>query len=179
MKKSGILIGVVATILILPPLIVPLFIPWSEINCRHEDINIKNGQARYSRCVWFMQVSSRVEDTPLSLALGGSSLGPDDLEPWHHANTFSPGVSHSPHHRFHAALWQARMAGDLFEMLDASPERRREISANILKLWQQSGNDFEVNDYLDTLMGDYDAKNRRAGDARKGAGTATSSHDDI
>jgi hypothetical protein len=177
MKKSGILIGVVATILVLPPLIVPLFIPWSEINCRHEDINIKNGQARYSRCVWYMQISSRVEDTPLSLALGGSSLGRDDVESWHHANTFSPGVHHSPHYRFHAALWQAHTAGVFFEMLDASPERRREISANILKLWQQSGDYGGAGEYLHKLMSDYDAQNRRTGDAREGAGTATSSQD--
>lgn len=52
-----ILAGVVSVSLLLAPVIIPIFIPWPEINCWHEDINIKTGHARYTWCLWFVKVS--------------------------------------------------------------------------------------------------------------------------
>jgi len=67
-KKKKILwfaLGAILACLILPPVVVPVFVPWSEINCRHDDINIKTGQGRYSRYIWFVKVSEKVIETQL------------------------------------------------------------------------------------------------------------------
>ena len=64
-KRKTIIILISLLAVVLLPLVVPLFVPWSEINCRHQDINIKTGQARFSRILWFIKISEHVKDTPL------------------------------------------------------------------------------------------------------------------
>lgn len=141
MKKiARLTLGVALAGLLLPPLIVPVFFPWSPINCWHEEINIKTGQARHTRSLWFVTVSARVEDTPLSEALRGEIVDVSDIEPWHRVNTFSPGVHHSPHYRYHAALHQAKQLDAAFQMLDVGPEDRQSIAKEVLRLWQVDGN---------------------------------------
>jgi hypothetical protein len=131
--------------------VVPFVKPWSPINCRHQEINIKTGQARYSRHLWYVKVSERVEDTILSKVLGGESVDVADIAPWHTVNTFSPGLHYSPHYRFHAALFQASEIGLLFETLEPDAERKKQIVRNILTLWQTHGDYFEASRYIATL----------------------------
>ncbi len=139
MKKiAWLTLGVVLTGLLLPPLIAPA---WSPINCWHEEINIKTGQARYTRSLWFVTISTRVEDTALSEALRGEIVDVSDIEPWHRVNTFSPGVHHSPHYLFHSAHMMAKQLGAIFQMLEVGPEGRQAIAKEVLRLWQVDGND--------------------------------------
>ncbi|MBN1395638.1 MAG: hypothetical protein JW959_11490 [Pirellulales bacterium] len=153
--------------LILPLLVVPVFLPWSPINCRHEEINIKTGQARHSRYIWCVCVYKVITDTPLFIALQGEKIDVAYVEPWHLANTFSPGARHSPHYRFHAALHQAKWAGQIFEMTEASPEKKREIAETILKLWQRNGNYHEADKYL----GDFEKQMTEKASRRTRRGT--------
>ena len=43
-KRVRQVVVTVVAVLLLGPLVVPLFSPWSAINCRNQDINIKTGQ---------------------------------------------------------------------------------------------------------------------------------------
>lgn len=151
MRKRWIAMGVAVTVVLCAPLVVPIFFPWTDINCRHEDINIKTGQARYSRSLWFVKVSERFEDTPLSIALQGETVEVADIEAWHRSNTFSPGLRHSPHYRFHSALHQARMMDALAATFHLAPERKKEIAKLILTAWQQSGSDDSADELIDQL----------------------------
>jgi len=121
------------------------------MNCRNEEINIKTGQARYSRFLWYVKVSERVEDTILSQALGGESVDVADIAPWHMVNRFSPGLHYSPHYMFHGALSQARQVEFVFEMLEPDAQRQKQIVRDLLTLWQTTGNYFEASRYLATL----------------------------
>lgn len=146
------MIGVVAAGLLLAPLIVPVFVPWSAINCQHQDINIKTGQARYSRCLWFVKISEETKDTPLSAALQGELVDVADIKPWHRVNTFSPGVHYSPHYVFHGALYQANQMNMICTLHDLAPERKREIAKTILALWQNTGRDSGAEEYIHRLI---------------------------
>jgi hypothetical protein len=164
MKKPSMAVGVVVMGLLLAPLVVPIFIPWSGINCRHQDINIKTGQARYSRSLWFVKVSERIEDTPLSLALQGDSIDVADIKAWHRVNSFSPGVHHSPHYLFHSALHQAHQMGLLESLYDLTPGRKKEIAKAILTAWQQSGRDSGADELIYKLMEEGTSNKQDAGD---------------
>jgi len=151
-KRLCTVLGVVLAAVLLPPVVVPMAKPWTEINCRHQDINIKTGRARYSRYLWFVKISEEVRDTPISVALEGKVIDVADIKPWHRVNTFSPGLRHSPHYRFHGAFAQARKMEMTFELIDANSEERCEIAESILKLWQTEGRYFPVDDYLQTVF---------------------------
>ena len=148
-RKS--LIGVLA-LLIAAPLVVPLLLPWTTINVRHQDINIKTGQARFSRYIWFVRVSRRTAETPISTALAGKSVDVAAIEPWHRVNTLSPGVPNSPHYVFHGALHQAYALGSLFEMANMPETSRADIATTVLTMWQTDGSDFAASEYIHELM---------------------------
>jgi hypothetical protein len=133
--------GIVALGVLLPPVAVPLFAPWSEINCRHADINIKTGQVRHTRSLWFVTVSERVEDTPLSLALHGETVDAADIEAWQRdtAISFLPWVRHSPHYVFHGAVGKAYEVETSRTLRDLEPGRRKDVARSILVAWQTTG----------------------------------------
>jgi hypothetical protein len=152
MKKPRILVGMLVAGLLLAPFIVPVFVPWSEINCECQEMNIKTGQARYSRRLWFVTMSERIDDTPLSLALQGETVDVADISAWHRVNTFSPGVRHSPHYLFHGALHQAGQFEMIATMSDLNPDRRREVAKGILTAWQQTGRYNGADEYIRSWM---------------------------
>lgn len=148
MKRLWISISVVAAVAVLAPLVVPWIIPWSCINCRHEDINIKTGIVRQARYLWFVQVSERFLDTPLSLILDGERVDVAGIEEWQRVNTFSPGAPNSPHYVFHDAVHQALVIDSVEPLQELSLERKRELARAILTSWQQLGNDEGADELL-------------------------------
>lgn len=152
MKKSKRFIILTVGVLFLAPFLVPLFIPWSTINCQCQDINIKTGQARYSHYVWFVKVSERVEETPLSRALDGELVDVAELNAWQRVNTRSLWVKHSPHYVFHGALFQVRQIEKLYEQSNFTDGERKKIAKNLLEIWQRNGSCFSGNDYIQQLM---------------------------
>jgi hypothetical protein len=152
MKKRLLIAIVPVAVLLAGPWLVPFVAPWSRMNCRSQEINIKTGQARYSRYLWYIKVSERVEDTLLSKVLAGESVDVAQIVPWHMVNTFSPGLHHSPHYRFHGALCQAGEIELLFEMLEPDTERKSQIVRDILGLWQTQGSYYAASRYLAVLF---------------------------
>lgn len=151
-KNAKIIVAAVVAVAVMTPFVAPLFFPWTKLNSEDQEINIKTGQARYTRYVWYIQVSQRIEDTPLSEAMEGDVIDVADIEPWHFANTFSPGVPNSPHYLFHSALYQARQLKDYGEFFEASGVPKREIATTVLTLWQQSGKSRSADEYLWELL---------------------------
>lgn len=156
MSKRWIILWVCLVGIVLPPLVVPFISPWSDINCRHEEINIRTGQARYSQQLWFLTISQYVEDTALSLALRGESVDADDPlisngPAWHRVNTFSPGIGHSPHYRYHGTLAQTATLKLLFAEHIHSTAEQEDIARRILTAWQQSGDDDTADELLEQL----------------------------
>lgn len=146
MKRPWTLIAIGVAGLLLAPVVVPLFVPWTGINCRSQEINIKTGHARYARFLWFVKISERVEETTLSLALQGATVDVAEIKEWHRVNTFSPWFQHSPHYAFHGALNQIRQLEAIEELekvegRESTPERKREIASQIMTSWQHSGGD--------------------------------------
>lgn len=151
MDRCRKLLMVMLVVLIGAPLLVPLVCPWTGINVRHQDINIKTGQARFSRYVWFVRVSRRTEDTPISTALAGKTVDVAPMESWHRVNTLSPGVPNSPHYVFHGALHQAFQLRSLFQIGRVPETSRTEIATTILTMWQTNGNYFAAGQYIRDL----------------------------
>lgn len=147
--------GIVAAglaLMILPPLVVPVLTPWSEMNCENQEINIKTGQARYSRSLWFVKISERVEDTALSHALNGETVNVAETEVWHRVNTFSPGVRHSPHYRYHGALSQAKEFGTLQQVYGLNKVDAARFAREVLITWQTNGSYFAADKVLQEKM---------------------------
>jgi hypothetical protein len=151
MKKRAIILWSLAIVLVSAPIVVPFFIPWTEINCEHQDINIKTGKARCSRYIWFIRICERTKDTPLSEALAGKTVDVAETKPWQHVHTFSPGVRWSPHYIFHSALYQVEEIRVLFETSRTSDEQKAEIARAVLTIWQTTGRDFGVHEYIRAL----------------------------
>jgi hypothetical protein len=152
MRKPWVPIAAILAAVILPPLVLPVFIPWSEINCEHEEINIRTGQARYSRSLWFAKISERVEDTALSHALNDETVSVAEIEAWHRVNTFYPGVHHSPHYRYHAALYQANQFERLRQDYGLNKADAASLAREVLIKWQTNRSDSAVGDLLQDKM---------------------------
>jgi len=152
MRKTWHIIAASSALLILPPLVVPVFSPWSDINCEHQEINIKTGQARYSRSLWFARISERTEDTALSRALGGETVNAAEMEAWHRVNTLSPGVGHSPHYRYHGALSQAKEFELLRQAYGLNEADAAKLAREVLIQWQTNGSYFAAGKLLQDKM---------------------------
>ncbi|MFA6288595.1 MAG: hypothetical protein WC661_14520 [Opitutaceae bacterium] len=121
---------------------------WSHINCWTREINIATGHQRYTR-YWFWCVTERqIKSTWISESLGSLNTTPDSEADWRLVVTLSPGTHHSPHYRFHSALYDIQKTESLLEIVDASPAIRTQLAKNALWLWQQFQSDDEAGRFL-------------------------------
>lgn len=94
--------------LFVPTLIAMLlttgFFQWSPLNCWHDDVDINTGCVRHSRYMLFCKIADHTEETWLSSVTKDLKTVRD----WRRVKTFSPGVRHSPHYRFHGAIQQIK-----------------------------------------------------------------------
>jgi hypothetical protein len=115
---------------------------------RQQDINIKTGQARYSRYILTVKVSEVLEDTPFSVALGGQTIDVAPIQAWHPVNTFPIGWHHSLHYVFHGALSQGTKMTLMSEVYHLTPAQRTEMAREVLTRWQTTGGDSAAEKYL-------------------------------
>lgn len=138
------------TLAFFPP-IYSYFDPWTRICCATDEINIQTGHSRHSKYYWFIRYSREIRDTPISLAIG-STAPFEDESTWRTVNTLSPGHGNSPHYAFHGALGQAHNFEQIASLRNWNPERRREVAAQILNLWQTTSTDRAVDAYLNGII---------------------------
>ena len=132
-------------VLIAAVVVVPTFIPWTPINCTQQDVDIRTGRIRYSRYLAYCKVSERVEESALSRVLPREMV--EGVKPeWEPVNTFSPGLHHSPHYRFHGAFGQIRDIEILWEAGKVDESTRRKIASHVLAHWQFHGSYFSAVD---------------------------------
>jgi hypothetical protein len=81
-------------------------------------------------------VHVRVDETAVSLAL---NVPADSIPQWHRVNTFSPGIHHSPHYYYHAAINQIANMERIWSMGEFSDDARKESAGQLLKHWQNGG----------------------------------------
>jgi hypothetical protein len=122
-------------------------VTWSPLNCRHEDIDINTGRIRHQRFLLGICVSEHVEDSPISRELGIADAAPD----WRRANTFSPCVGYSPHYVFHSGINQTRKLERIWQLAVFTPGARKQISLEVLRLWQTGQCDDAAKPYIDAL----------------------------
>lgn len=168
-KKLWLLILIILAIVILPPLIVPLFVPWSEINCRHVEIDISNGKIRLTRKLWYITISEKVKDSLLSKNLQGESVNAADIDNWHRVNTYSFVENHSPHYIFHSAIAQIKQLEMLYKLKNFSSERKKAIAKSILTAWQKSGNDKTAEAIIEGFFDNVELKTKSREENSNGA----------
>ncbi len=149
-KWKWILIGAFLFFPLLALLVQPVFFPWSELNCRHQDVDINSGKLKFSRYIFFIMISEKVEDSELSKVLrkSGHEFA---LPEWYKVNTLSPGLHNSPHYFFHGAINQIRMLSLWWELEDVPEAIQAKTAADVLALWKFSGGDSLAKYYIDGL----------------------------
>jgi hypothetical protein len=130
--------------------IVPLFVPWTPLNCTTVYVDIHTGRLRHTRHLFFVLLSDRVTETLVSEALPAAvrdAAAPD----WRRVVTLSPGVGHSPHYGFHGAGHQFLSFGQWWDELDAPADIRRITAERLIAIWQETDSYFRADDYLFAL----------------------------
>jgi hypothetical protein len=122
------------------------FLIWSPLNCTYEDIDINSGRVRHQRYLVGLRIHESIEETSLS-RLVAADLG-DNPGEWHRVNTFSPLVMHSPHHRYHGAVFQISWLDQMWGSVSFTPAAQRQMAQDVLSLWQSGEGYYPVNDYL-------------------------------
>jgi hypothetical protein len=126
------------------------FFPWSPINCTQIDIDLNSGRIRRTNYLLWMEVTTTVEDSALTKALSPQdreNLGED----WQPVSTFSPGLGHSPHYRFHGATSEIRNLEICWELGRMTPEARQQTARQVLLFFRQSGDYFGARRYIDAV----------------------------
>ena len=141
-------------------LIVPMFIPWTPINCAYQDVDIRTGKTRSSWYLAFCKVYERVDESALSRALPREMV--EGVKPqWERVNTMSPGLGHSPHHRFHGAISQIRSLELLWQVAELDESTKQKIASHVLAIWQFDGSYLRAGHYIYGLR-DLNDENKRA-----------------
>ena len=146
-RQHWIALGIIVPTLTVLLLISGVF-QWSDLNCWHEDIDINTGRVRHTRYLLFCQIGGRTEDTWLSRTLNDSNASPD----WRRVNTFSPGVGHSPHYRFHGAIHQIKILELANNTIRFDPDAQRKVAGTLLALWQDGGSSGDADDFVDNVV---------------------------
>jgi hypothetical protein len=124
--------------------------PWSAINCTQIDLDLNCGRTRRTSYLLGMAVARSVEDSAVTRA-----LSPDDRAnsraDWRPVSTFSPGLNISPHYRLHGATFQIRELEICWEFGKMTPEARRGMARQVLRLYRQTGSCFRAEHYIQAV----------------------------
>ena len=145
MRRTGIRIALAA--ILAAPFIVPLFSPWSRINCREFELDLISGRERVTRYFYGIPVDRELTDTAASYALGVSASYLDEAQ-WVRTNTFGPFTRHSPHHVYHAASHQVKMLELVWEEFGYDAAKKRETAKELLNLLRSTGSDAIGDDFV-------------------------------
>jgi hypothetical protein len=155
MKRVCLAGGVVLIVCLIAILVIPHFVPWTELNCQHQDLDIHTGRRRVTTFIAFCKVLERIEETAVSRALSREFV--ESAKPkWQRVNTFSPGLNYSPHYDFHGSFSQISTLAALWEAARVDESTRRKMAMHILALWEFDGSKFLARDYIEALTDLFD-----------------------
>jgi hypothetical protein len=96
----------------------------------------------------YWKVGERTDDTWLSRVHNETNPSPD----WRRVNTFSPGVRHSPHYRYHGAIHQIKTLEVSEGLIPFEPDARRKVARTLIGLWQNTGSYFAADRYVEKVF---------------------------
>jgi hypothetical protein len=141
--------------------VVPYFVPWTELNCQHQDLDIHTGRSRITNFIAFCKISERIEESPISRAIPREFV--ERATPkWERVNTFSPGLRYSPHYYFHGSFSQISLLAGKWEAAKVDESTRRTMAMHILALWEFDCSYFVARDYIDALHDLFDEDKRES-----------------
>lgn len=123
------------------------FFQWSPLNCWHDDVDVNTGCIRHTRYMLFCKIADHTEETWLSSVTKDLKSVPD----WRRVNTFSPGVRHSPHYRFHGAIQQIKTLELAGETIHFEPNARRKVADIVLRLWQNGESNLDADEFVENV----------------------------
>jgi hypothetical protein len=142
-KRSSFIFATIA-LLAGVPILLPLFAPWSPVNCRDVEIDLNSGKKRISRYFYGIPVRRQIVETRLSSEVSGV----ESTERWVLVSRFGPYVNHSPHYVYHSAAAQVRMLELIWEAYELDAPARQSTGKGLLREWQTTGSDSSAEGYL-------------------------------
>ena len=130
------------------PLVIPMFHPWTALNCVETDVNIATGHVRKARSLWYLKISERTEETALSKSLKKDPKNHPSA--WRRVTITSVGSAHSRHTAYHAAHHQIRMYEQLCEQQNLPKREREALAISLAKSWQETEGDAAADNLLRT-----------------------------
>ena len=143
-KRRDLIALAIAVPMLTGLLFVSGLVQWSPLNCWHEDVDINSGRVRHTRFLLYCQIGERIEDTWVSQ----NANNPNTEVDWQRVNTFSPGVHHSPHYRYHGAIGQIKSLQIVESAIPFEPGARRRVADTLLALWQSNDSYLAADEYI-------------------------------
>ncbi len=137
----------VALVLLTLFFVVPLFFPWTRLNCWHDQIDITCGRYRYQRYLLGVKVAERVEETELS-GMYRDLVGEPPEPEWRLVSTRCPWYPYGPHYRYHSALWAVQTLCETFDRAKFSDEAKKAVIVDFLRLLQEDGRDGRAREHV-------------------------------
>jgi hypothetical protein len=132
MKKRYIIPFVVIAALGGAPFVVPLFNPWSRINCKDQEIDWLCYRLRMTRYIYWIPFHGAIEETKLSRELsrpqypvGTRTKAHDHVHQWDTLSTFSQYSKNALHHVSYAAFQQIQELEQIWDTYQFDPSERQ------------------------------------------------------
>jgi hypothetical protein len=138
--------GLLVVILVVPLWVIPFFVPWTELNCRHDSIDVVAGRCRHERYLLGLRVADTVSETDLSRRYR-RLVGEPPRPVWQRTGTYSPRYRNSPHYVYHAALWAAENLSRCLEQGSFTADAERAAVLGFLGLLEDGRGDDDVREY--------------------------------
>lgn len=129
---------------------IGLIAPWSRMNNTEQELDLFSGRARTTRYFFHCRISQETLDTPISKALASTSGG-ESKEKWVFVNIFQPGISNSPHFKYHGAFFQTNRLTKWWEMGNFNAEARAKTARQLLRVWRDGGSYQAADHYFEQL----------------------------
>jgi hypothetical protein len=145
--KAFVVVVVGIAMLIVGLACLPLFTSMS-LNCWHEEVDICSGRVRWQLHLCGLCIYAKSEESILSSLIKGCT--PERAPAWHRCETVDilPALCrNSLHYRYHSAIAQIRMLEVLWQLAAFTPNAKRQMCLDVLRLWQAARDDRLVEMY--------------------------------
>ena len=152
MKKYSAITFLALSFILIFPFMFSFIHPWTNIQCRKEQIDVSTGMSRTQKYYWFLEYSDKTKPTYLSELLGVDSA---ENPQWRIVNTFSFGRGHSPNYSFHGAFSQISKLKLMISLYNLNKDDSRTIAHQLIKLWKENQSDNKADEYLHQINMQY------------------------
>ena len=145
MKKYSAITFLALSFILIFPFMFSFIHPWTNIQCRKEQIDINTGMSRIQKYYWFLKYSEKTEPTYLSKLLDIDSV---ENPHWRNVNTFSFGHRLCINYSFHGAFGQIKKLKMIISLYNINEDDSKAIARQIIRLWKEGQSDNKADEYL-------------------------------